>query len=206
MKKILSTILIVISSAVNAQDSNMPADYNGISTELFATYQFNHQPGNGLLIPFYGFGAYPRYNFLAQNDYLSLAIGTPLNGGFDFAASTAGSMIQYFIDLPTELTLNFGERATTSADYYFGGYIGGGFGYNYAVYSDSFGFKAKSSSFGPMVSAGIRYKYMGRPLGIRVSYMIGYLNNFKPDPCNCIEYENGTIPKVLNLSIAYGVR
>ena len=206
MKKTLYIILIIFSSTVSAQISNIPPDFNGVSTELFATYQFNHQPGSGLTIPFYGFGVYPRYNFLAQNNYLSLAVGSPLNGGFDFVASTAGSMVQYFIDLPAELTLNFGERATTSADYYFGGYIGGGIEYNYAVYSDSFGFKAKSSSIGPMISAGIRYKYMGRPLGIRASYMVGYLNNFKEDPCNCITYENGTVPKVLNLSIAYGVQ
>ncbi|MDC1188985.1 hypothetical protein N8089_04240 [Flavobacteriales bacterium] len=206
MKKTFYILLIIFSSNLNAQDNSIAPDFNGVSTELFATYQFNHQPGNGLTIPFYGFGIYPRYNFLAQNNYLSLAVGSPFNGGFDFVASNAGSIIQYFIDLPAELTLNFGERATTGADYYIGGYVGGGFGYNYAVYSDSFGFKAKSSSFGPMVSAGIRYKYMGRPVGIRVSYTVGYLNNFKEDPCNCLTYENGTIPKILNLSFAYGVQ
>lgn len=206
MKNLLSIILFFITSSIFAQESNTPTDHTGWSTELFASYQFNIQPGNELTIPFYGFGAYPRYNFLAQNDYLSLGFGTPVNGGLDFAASSAGSIWQYFIDLPAELTLNFGERATSNADYLFGGYIGGGFGYNYAVYSDSFGFQAKSSSFGPMISAGVRYKYMGRPLGIRASYMVGFSNNFKEDPCNCIEYENGTIPKVLNLSIAYGVQ
>ena len=128
----------------------------------------------------------------------------PLNGGVDAYGSSFASYFKFFADVPVELTLNVGSRATKNADYLFGAYVGGGVDYNYSVFSDSFGFRASTHSFGPIVSAGIRYKYLGRPLGIRISYMLGVVNNFKEDPY--IIYNNSTNPKILTLSLAYGVQ
>lgn len=206
MKKLLFLFLVSISfqSLSQEEEEGVPfAQYSGWSLEAFLTAQFSVQPGSEIILPFYGMGVYPRYNY-SLVDYFSIAIGTPLNGGVDAYGSSFASYFKFFADVPVELTLNVGSRATKNADYLFGAYVGGGVDYNYSVFSDSFGFRASTHSFGPIVSAGIRYKYLGRPLGIRISYMLGVVNNFKEDPY--IIYNNSTNPKILTLSLAYGVQ
>ena len=206
MRKLLFLFLITISFQSFSQEveEGVPfAQYSGWSLEALLTAQFSVRPGSEIILPFYGMGIYPRYNY-SLVDYFSIAIGSPLNGGVDAYGSSFASYFNFFADVPIELTLNVGSRATKDADYLFGAYVGGGMNYNYSVYSDSFGFRASTHSFGPSVSAGFRYKYLGRPLGIRVSYMLGVINNFKEDPY--IIYNNSTNPKILSLSLAYGVQ
>ncbi len=205
MKKLLFLFLVSISLENFSQEDEgvTYAKYSGWSMEAFITGQFSEQPGSDIILPFYGIGLYPRYNH-SLVDYFSVAIGTPINGGVDAQGSSIGSYFQFFADVPIELSLNFGSKATKDADYFFGAYIGGGLDYNYSVFSNSFGYKVNSHSFGPMISAGIRYMYLGRPLGIRLSYMSGIVNNFKEDPY--IIYSNSTNPKILTLSLAYSVQ
>jgi len=205
MKKLIFIIPILFSLVGFSQSDESSDGYKGFSIEMFGSIQFNYQPDNDLTIPFYGFGFNPRYNFYAPQDYLSFSAGMPINLGIEAYGSTGGSAIQFFTDVPAEISFNIGDRATSSGEYYFGGFLGAGINYNYASYRNSFGFNVNSHAVGPMVSGGLRYRYLQRPVGIRVSYMHGLINNFKEDPCNCIEYANGTSPKILTLSIIYGV-
>ncbi len=206
MKKTLFFLLIMISLENFSQEEQegVPfAEYSGWDLEALLTTQFSKQPSNSTVIPFYGMGIYPRYNY-SLVDYFSVGFGTPINGGIDASSSSYGSYFKFFTDIPLEVTLNFGSKATKKADYLFGTFFGGGLDYNYSVFSDSYGYRASIHSFGPLLSAGIRYKYFGRPLGIRISYMSGVINNIKEDPS--ITYYNGTTPKILTLSLAYGVQ
>ena len=217
MKKLLFLFLISISfhslsqeeeeeeSLTEVQEGLPFAQYSGWSLEALLTAQLISQPESENILPFYGMGVYPRYNYSLVK-YYSIAIGAPLNGGIEAASygSSSASYFKFFADVPLELTLNVGSRATKNANYLFGAYVGGGLGYNYYVFSNSLGNRASTHSFGPMISSGIRYKYFGRPLGIRLSYMLGVINNFKEDPY--ITYNNSTNPKILSLSIVYGVQ
>lgn len=208
MKKIFTLYLIFLGlKGFSQDDSALDVSSNiGWGVEAMGTLQINHQPGNEITLPFYGLGIYPRYNLFAPFDYLSVSAGLPLNFGIEASASTFGSYLQYFFDTPLEFALNFGERANAASDYLFGGYIGAGLGYNYAVYSDTNTNKFASSALGPVFSFGLRYEYLGSPVGIRVAYMPGLFNNFEEDPCNCILYEGGTTPQVVTLSFLYHVR
>lgn len=196
--------MISLVNVSQEEEEGVPfAEYSGWDLEALLTTQFSMQPSSDVGIPFYGMGIYPRYNY-SLVDYFSVGFGSPINGGIDATSSSYGSYFKFFTDIPIELTLNFGSKATKDADYLFGAYFGGGLDYNYSVFSNSSGFRASTHSFGPMASAGIRYNYFGRPLGIRLSYMLGIVNNFKEDPY--IVYTNSTNPKILTLSIAYGVQ
>ena len=205
MKNILFLLLLAISLVNFSQDEEgVPfAESSGWDLEALLTTQFSTQPSSDVVIPFYGMGIYPRYNY-SLVDYFSVGFGTPINGGIDASSSSFGSYFKFFTDVPFEITLNFGSKATKDADYLFGAYFGGGLDYNYSVFSNSSGFRANTHSFGPMISSGIRYNYFGRPLGIRISYVLGIINNIKEDPS--IIYSNGTTPKILTLSLAYGVQ
>ena len=205
MKKLLFLFLVSISLENFSQEDEgvTYAKYSGWSMEAFITGQFSEQPGSDMILPFYGIGLYPRYNRSLVN-YFSVAIGTPINGGFEAQGSSTGSYFQFFADVPIELSLNLGSQATKDADYFFGAYIGGGLDYNYSVFSNSLGYRVNSHSFGPMISAGIRYMFRGRPIGIRLSYMLGMVNNFKEDPY--IIYNKSTNPKILTLSLTSSVR
>ncbi len=208
MKHIITLNLFLLYFLSYSQDENTFEITSNIgwNVEMMGTMSVNHQPGNDLTIPFFGLGFYPRYNLYAPFDYLSISAGTPANFGLEIVGSSFGSYWQYFFDTPLEFALNFGERANVASDYLFGGYIGAGFGYNYAVYNDIFENKFVSSALGPVFSVGLRYDYLGSPVGIRLAYMPGLINNFKEDPCNCIVYEGGTTPQVFTFSLLYHVR
>ena len=163
-----------------------------------------------LTVPFVGVGVYPRYNLYAPFDYLSISTGLPSNFGIvtgddDSESFSILPLWQPFFDTNLEFALNFGGRANVASDYKFGGYIGAGFGYNYAAYFPDGENKFVSSALGPVFSFGLRYNYLGAPVGIRMAYMPGLINNFKEDPCNCIVYNSGTTPQVFTLSFLYNV-
>ena len=200
-------MLLLTISLVNfsqKEEEGVPfAEYSGWDLEALLTSQFRTQPSSDVPIPFYGMGVYPRYNY-SLVDYFSVGFGTPINGGIDASSSSFGSYFKFFTDIPLEITLNFGSKATKNTDYLFGAYFGGGLDYNYSVFSNSNGYRSNTHSFGPMISTGIRYNYFGRPLGIRLSYLLGIVNNFKEE--TNVTYPNGTTPKILTLSLAYGVQ
>jgi hypothetical protein len=190
----------------NEEDDNdnykSSKDLKGYAFELLGTSSFNSHPDG--TFPFVGLGAYLRYNYYTPTDYLSLSVGSPLNIGVQISSqTTTQSDVLYFHNIPLEFCLNVGARATKEADYILGVFFGAGISYNYSHKKSSDIIILNSHSAGPHVSFGFRYKYSGRPLGVRISLMSGVLNNFKKDPS--IIYEGETNPLILNLSIAYGL-
>jgi hypothetical protein len=182
----------------NFKSSN---DLKGYAFELLGTTSISSQPNGNY--PFLGLGTYIRYNYFAPADYISLSVGFPINIGIQvYSQNSTQSEILYFHDIPIEFCLNFGARATKEADYILGAFFGAGISYNYSHIKSADIVLLNSHSAGPHLSLGLRYKYSGRPLGIRMSLMSGVINNFKPDPS--IIYEGETMPIILNLSIAYG--
>ncbi len=206
MKKQIYILFLFLSFVSFSQETNSySVNYKSWSVDVFLTSQLNYQPAIGGIIPFYGLGIYPRYNFFAPEDYFSLGIGFPVNLGIEGYGSQGVSHFQFFADTPLELTLNIGDKATQFSEYYFGCYFGGGISYNCSLYNNSVNnLKNVSNSLGPILSFGFKYRYMERPIGIRASYMWGLINDFKKDPT--IIYQNDSnYPKILNLSITYGV-
>ena len=181
---------------------NQANELKGYAFEILGTSSFNMHPDG--IFPFVGLGLNVRYNYYTPTNFVSLSIGSPLNIGLQiYSTSFSEPETWYFNDIPLELCLNLGARATKDADYLFGAFFGGGFNYNYSYMKNPVGNELSAHTAGPHVSFGIRYKYWGRPVGVRVSYMWGVLNNFKEDPF--IIYENSTAPKILNLSFSYSV-
>ena len=210
MKHIIALYLFLLSFIGYSQDGDAfdISSNIGWNIEMMGTISINHQPGNDLTVPFVGVGVYPRYNLYAPFDYLSISTGLPSNFGIvpeDDDLFNILPLWQPFFDTNLEVALNFGERANVASDYLFGGYIGAGFGYNYAAYFPDGENKFVSSALGPVFSFGLRYNYSGAPVGIRMAYMPGLINNFKEDPCNCIVYNSGTTPQVFTLSLLYNV-
>ena len=97
MKKLLFLFLVSISfQSLSQEEDGVPfAQYSGWSLEAFLTAQFSVQPGSEIILPFYGMGVYPRYNY-SLVDYFSIAIGTPLNGGVDAYGSSFASYFKFF--------------------------------------------------------------------------------------------------------------
>lgn len=182
----------------NVKSSN---DLKGYAFELLGSASFNIHPEG--VLPFLGVGVNLRYNYYTPADYISLSIGSPLNVGLQvYSIDESQTEIWYFNDIPLEFCFNVGSRATKNADYLFGAFLGAGISYNYSYKKTSSINILKAHSAGPHVSFGLRYLYMGRPLGLRASLMSGVLNNFKKDPS--VIYEGETTPKILNLSVLYG--
>lgn len=204
MKHIIALYLFLLSFIGYSQDE-VAFDISsniGWNIEMMGTLTMNYQPVNNLTAPFVGVGVYPRYNLYAPFDYLSISSGLPSNFGIIPGAESDFAILprwQPFFDTNLEFALNFGERANVASDYLFGGYIGAGFGYNYAAYFPDDENKFVSNALGPVFSFGSRFNYLGNPVGIRVAYMPGLINNFKEDN------HNGTTPQVFTLSFLYQV-
>lgn len=212
MKHIISLYLFLLSFIGYSQDGDAfnRSGNIGWNIEIMGTISMNYQPVTDLTVPFVGVGVYPRYNLYAPFDYLSISAGLPSNfgivpGGDDSEMFQILPSWQPFFDTNLEFALNFGERANVASDYLFGGYIGAGFGYNYAAYFPYGDYNFFSSALGPVFSFGLRYDWLGNPVGIRMAYMPGLINNFKEAPCNCFVYNNETTPQVFTLSILYNV-
>ena len=213
MQKQIVCFFMSLTIVTLAQNENDPSsnfnnfdNFRSWNFEVLLTNQLNYQPVIGETISYFGIGGYPRYNFFEPKDYFSLGIGTPFNVGFDGYGSGNTFYYQYFIDLPLELSINIGDKATDFAEYWVGTSLGFGFDYNYSVYyNNSIGIlKTASNSFGPSVSLCFKYRYREMPVGIRVGYMLGIINDFEKDPY--VIYDNNSeIPKIITLSIAYGV-
>lgn len=201
MKKITFLVFLSVSTLfVKSQEGVDGLNYN---LEGLGTLSFNSNPYG--TIPFYGVGLYPRLNLYTPADHFSIAIGSPSNIGIDLIAGSAGTQVSFFTDVPIELSMNLGDRATKEAQYILGGHAGVGVDYNYAYFTNSFtNTVINLHSFGPMASVGFRWRYYGRPLGVRFSVMYGVFNNYKEDPT--IINDQDIIPTVYNLSMVYGMQ
>lgn len=210
MKYIIVLYLFLLSFIGYSQDGDAfdKSSNIGWNIEMGWTFSMNHQPGNDLIAPFAGVGVYPRYNLYAPFDYLSISTGLPSNFGIITGAEGLAILPRWqpFFDTNLEFALNYGERANVASDYLFGGYIGAGFGYNYAAYFHDVGEnKFVSSALGPVFSFGLRFNYKGTPVGIRMAYMPGLINNFKEASYNSIVYDSETTPQVFTFSFLYHV-
>ena len=174
---LLSIVCLTFNGFAGEDDDNSPLDF---SIEGMGTISLNSHPDG--LIPFYGLGVYPRFNFYSPIDYFSVSVGTPLNAGLDAAASSSGTFLSIFTDVPLELAANFGDRATSISEYYFGGYVGVGLNYNFSYFVNPFGTSIKAHTFGPSASIGFRFNFRDNPAGVRASFMYGVVNNFEEDP------------------------
>lgn len=200
MRTAIIALFVSLTTLAHAQNGIDDLDYN---VEGFGTISINNNQLGA--IPFYGVGIYPRLNFYTPADYFSLGVGTPANIGVDFVAGSFGTQILFFTDVPLELSMNIGERATKDGEFLFGGYMGAGVDYNFSYFVNSFSnTKVSLHSFGPHASIGFRWRYFSRPLGVRLSVMYGVVNNYKEDP-TIINDQNIT-PTIYNLSVVYGMQ
>lgn len=142
---------------------------------------------------FASFGAYPRYNFIAPKDYLTVSVGSPLNLGFSFIGSSVGTFVQFMGDIPLTVDINIGSRATPFNESLFGGYLGAGLDYNYMFIQDN-DEKVNLHTFGPTIHGGLRWRINGRETGFRVSYLSGF--GTTEDPGN----------QVISISVVYGIK
>lgn len=182
----------------------------GTTTAVFQEYQsWSADAMGGLFFPstvnllFYSFGIYPRYNFIAPKDYLTVSVGSPLNLGFSFSAGSFGTFMQFMGDIPLTVDLNIGSRATPFNESLFGAYIGAGLNYNYMFYqiNDE---KARIHTVGPMIHGGFRWEINGRETGFRVSYLSGF--GTADETVNGIVVEGSPGNKIFSISVIYGIK
>ena len=110
----------------------------------------------------------PRLNFIEFGDETSLSVGSNL--GFMYIFNSNDDRKNFAMDIPGLVQLNFGTAATPFSYAPFGGFIGGGFGYN-SIGSASVFNNAATSSWGPVYTAGIRFRIGYTALEARVSYL-----------------------------------
>ena len=92
---------------------------------------------------------------VSEGENSSLSIGTPFSlgiGGVDQGGA-------FFVaDVPVTADFNIGCKSTPETESGFGGFIGGGFGYTYLAYTESY-YGGPVKHYGPLVQAGIRFRY-----------------------------------------------
>jgi hypothetical protein len=132
---------------------------------------------------FYGVSWYPRYMVTD-----AVSIGAPLTLGFSGSFnSREGGSFSFGLDAPITVDYNFGYGAAggeEETDASFGGFVGAGFGYtktaeatpdnyNTTIWSEA-DFSA-SSSYGPLVHAGVRFPIQQgeRSVTLRLSFKKG---------------------------------
>jgi len=209
MKYFLFTILFsatLFLSAQNVQDEDEVYhekfdEYKGLKLDGIGGLQMGIHPANFNTI-IYTIGAFPRYSFVAPKDWFSISAGVPIQFGFDLLSTSSGSFISFTSDVPLVIDVNIGSQSTPDSEYYVGAFAGAGLNYNlsYFLYNNQ---KLVSHSFGPLVHAGLRWLYNERPVGFRVSYLWGLLNNVEEDPA--IIYEKKTYPTFITFNITYGI-
>lgn len=154
-------------------------------------------------LSYYNFGVYPRYNFAAPKDYLSVSAGFPLNFGFNFFGSNTGTIIQLMTDVPITVDVNFGARATPYNESLFGAYLGAGFDYNFMNFTYG-SFKIIQHTFGPTIHGGLKWTFNGRDTGIRISYTSGF--GTADEVVNGIIVAGESGNKILSFSLIYGIK
>ncbi len=107
----------------------------------------------------FGLTYFPRFNFI-ETKGMSISIGFPLTFGVGVASNMlddedAGFSVNY--DLPAVLDINLGHNSSKKNEKTFGGFIGGGYGYNYLGYNLSKSGSEKAKSYGPLFHAGASF-------------------------------------------------
>jgi hypothetical protein len=112
---------------------------------------------------------FPRYNFI-EGENSSVSIGAPVGAGIGLVTNTIGgdAVIDY----------NIGCKSTADNDQTFGGYFGGGFGYNKVIISASSYSDFNGASYGPLFRAGFRFgssneSWNGHAITAGVYYKMG---------------------------------
>lgn len=210
MKYILFLNLLIIallSPAQKMQNEGLGSqgkynEYKGNKLDGMMGIQLGYHPANFNTI-IYTIGGFPRYNFVAPKDWFSISAGAPVQVGFDLLSSNAGTFVSFTSDLPVVIDINLGAQSTTDSEYYIGGFIGGGLNYNlsYFLYNTQ---KIVSHSFGPVVHAGLRWLYRERPVGFRISYLKGVINNAEKDEWLVNDTED-LYPTFITLNVTYGI-
>jgi len=138
----------------------------------FSFYAANNEYASGGLL--YS----PRMNFAMLSDNASVSLGTHLGIGNSLDSDTDdsnNSIYNYSIDVPIVVEYNFGNGATNTTTYRFGGFIGGGYGFHNAQWKKVEGGYLYDKSLhirGPVINGGLRFTITRTiPLGVRVGYM-----------------------------------
>jgi hypothetical protein len=225
-KSIISALifsLITISLAaqvINAENKPVAeepesGEATGTTTPKYQEYQsWSTDAMGGLFIPsaanlwYTSFGVFPRYNFIAPKDHLTVSVGSPLNLGFGFSGGSNGTYVQFMGDVPVTIDLNIGSRATPFDDSKFGAYLGGGLDYNYMYYQFD-NIKANLHTFGPIIHGGFRWELNGRQTGFRISYLSGFSRTTEPTTNEAgtiiIDGEDVGGNKVFSISVIHGI-
>lgn len=98
---------------------------------------------------------FPRFNFI-ENDNSSVSIGAPVGVGIGIANNGDDPGIGFSFDVPAVIDYNIGCKSTPDNETYFGGYLGGGFGYSRTQISGSSYSDVTAASYGPLLKAGVR--------------------------------------------------
>lgn len=110
----------------------------------------------------------PRYSFL-QMKKSSVSISAPVSigGGLarNYATDDLGFAFTY--DLPLVVDYNFGSGSLPETESGVGGYLGGGFSYQYFSISGSIASDLKKSTSGPLIRGGVRFSNMSLGLYFR---------------------------------------
>jgi hypothetical protein len=192
MKKIcfLNLVLILLTGALNAQfaistgigllfgKGKLPANYTSYSSETEAPNYIS-----------YGVSVYPRYAFY-QKGSMAITAGIPaiisLNGGISSGPGSVNNGITFNAYLPVAVDVNFGLMAAgrnNNSEYEdeqkFGGFIGGGFGYQYsniryAYYTPTNELVLdKQITYGPFLQGGVRANVNNRIYEFKALYQLG---------------------------------
>lgn len=209
MRYLLITFILITPFFVSAQDDSDDGEeyiekyneYSGLKLDGMMGAQMGIHPANFNTI-IYSLGAYPRYAFVAPRDWFSITAGMPIQLGFDLLSNGSSTFLSFTSDVPIAVDVNLGSQSTPDGEYYVGAFAGAGIDYNlsYFLYNNQ---KLVSHSFGPMVHGGLRWLYRERPVGFRVSYLWGLVNNVEEDPA--IIYEGKTYPTFISFNITYGI-
>ncbi|MBV7529496.1 hypothetical protein [Chitinophaga sp. sic0106] len=160
-----------------------------MSTYVFAQ-EFRHGVGSGFLVqvPEGDEGEalptllyYPRVCFPMSSGKTSISIGVPLTFGIAASWGDSGNSASFAFNAPVTAEFNFGAGAVKNSGKRFGFFVGAGFGYHYASYTEDFDYwggedyvySGSSSSVGPAGDLGVRFKVgkQNHNIEIRTSYM-----------------------------------
>ncbi|MFY7978508.1 MAG: hypothetical protein ACOVON_00575 [Sediminibacterium sp.] len=161
MKKTIKLALLALLS-LGIQKANAQTEFMQSVGLTPYTFSNSNESGSG-----YGFTYSPRLNFLEVATDVNLSVGSHLSGGFSLNSRTGGSAL---VDIPLTCELNLGHAANSDASSNFGGFIGGGIGYNYMAYEDTWG-GGSASTAGIYLDGGIKAYVFERSLGLRFSYL-----------------------------------
>jgi hypothetical protein len=204
MKYFLLTFFLCTTIFLPAQEEKTETikkynEYGGLNLGGILGMQLGDHPGD-INTQNFTLGVFPRYTLVAPNDWFGISVGSPLQLGLDIRSSTSGSLVSFAADLPAVADINFGSQANPYSEFYVGAFIGAGIDYNLTYFSVN-DQKLSSHSFGPIVHGGLRWIYNDRPMGLRIAYMWGLVNNLEKDPA--IIYEGNTYPSFLSFNLTY---